>query len=252
MRLQGRIALVTGASRGLGKATAIKLAEEGADVICVARDKASCAETVAAIEGHGRRALALSCDVGVRAQIDALFEQADAFGPLDILFNNAGFNLRGAILDVSEQDWDDVQNVCAKGVFLCAQQAARRMKARGKGVIVNNGSIQGEAASPGRFAYCAAKAAVHMMTKVMACEWAEYGLRVNCVAPGFIETERQNDAIKAGSLDLDGVHRRTPMGRRGQDTDIADAVVYLCSDESRYVTGTILNVDGGYLAYGFL
>ena len=253
MKLAGKTAMVTGASRGLGKASAIKMAQAGADVVCVARKKESCADTVKEIEALGRRAVAVGADVGLQDQVEALFAEADDFGPLDILFNNAGFARPVSVLDMTEADWDDQVDTNTKSVFLCSQQAARRMKARGKGgCIVSNGSIAGFNGFPKRLAYCASKAAVHHMTRVMAVEFAEFGVRVNCVAPGYIYTTNFPWLIEQGLLDMDKLKARIPMGDAGQDTDIGDAVVWLSSEESRYVTGAVLNVDGGYLAYGFL
>ncbi len=245
---------MTGASKGIGRAVALALAGAGADVACAATSRENAQRTAAEISATGRRAIALGARVEKGSEVTAMFnEVAASLGPLDILVNNAGVSAPKSVLEMTEADWDRTLEINAKGVFLCAQAAARQMVARGaEGVIVNIGSIAGQNAFPNRLAYGASKAAAHHMTKVMAIEWAGRGIRVNCIAPGFTRTEMVAERVAKGALDLAAIKRRTPLGRLAEGQDIADAVVYLAGAASPFVTGALLTVDGGFLAYGYL
>ena len=254
MVLEGKVALVTGASRGIGREIALAFARAGADVVCAASSAANAENTAKEIEGLGRRAVALGARVEDAAQVAALFEEAEnRLAPLSILVNNAGVSRPKPILEMTEADWDAHFGPNSKGVFLCAREAALRFKARGVGgTIVNIGSIAGENAFPLRLAYCSSKAAVHHMTRVMAIEWASLDIRVNAIAPGYIETDIVRTLAAQGLLDRNALEGRIPQRRLGDVSDIAQAAVYLASDAARYVTGSILTVDGGWSAYGFV
>ncbi|HKI97554.1 MAG TPA: 3-oxoacyl-ACP reductase family protein [bacterium] len=253
MTLAGKIALVTGASRGIGADVALALAEAGADVVCAATSVANAEPVAERVRTLGRRALALAARVEDAAEVAALFERAEAeLGPVHLLVNNAGIAQPKPILEMDEAIWDRVVDINLKGVFLCAQRAARTMRDQGGGVIVNIGSIAGENAFPNRANYCASKAAVHHLTRVMAIEWAALGIRVNCVAPGYIRTEMIDELAQRGILDTAKLEGRVPQRRLGMGRDIADAVLYLAGEGAQYVTGTVLTVDGGWDAYGYV
>jgi NAD(P)-dependent dehydrogenase (short-subunit alcohol dehydrogenase family) len=254
MRLQGKVALVTGASRRIGKAISIRLAEEGARVACAATRVEHNKETIATITARGGEAVSLAVDLRDPQTIVPMLERAVALlGPVDILVNNAATSILGSVLDLSASEWDEVMTVNTRSIFLCSQWVARAMRDQGRGgVIINVGSIAGINAFPGRIAYGTSKAALHHMTKIMAIDLAELGIRVNCVAPGYIDHTEETEFVRRGLLDLAALRRRIPQHRIGEGRDIAAAVAYLASDESRYVTGSILVVDGGFTAYGFV
>jgi NAD(P)-dependent dehydrogenase (short-subunit alcohol dehydrogenase family) len=248
-RVDGRVAVVTGASRGIGRAVALALAHAGADVVVAARKEADLAAVADKVRAAGRRALAVPAHLGRRPDIDRLFATAlETFGRLDILVNNAATNpVFGPLLDVEEDAWDRIMALNVKGYLLAAQQAARAMARQGRGAIVNVSSTAGLRASPGLGAYSVSKAAVIMLTRVLGRELAPLGIRVNAVAPALIET-RFSEALWKNQENLSWYLRSTPLGRTGQPDEVAGAVVYLCSDASSYVTGQTLLLDGGHLA----
>ena len=266
MTLSGKIALVTGASRGIGEGIALALAEAGADVVCAATKAGNAEATAARVRALGRRALAVGGPVESAQAVAAMFDRAEAeLGPVGILVNNAGIAMQKPVLEMEEADFDRIYGINAKGVFLCSQRAARGMIAgagqggsgqdgngRSRGAIVNIGSIAGENAFPNRLGYCGSKAAVHHMTRVMAIEWAGHGIRVNCVAPGYIRTDIVAGMIERGVIDEDGLTGRTPQRRLGEVRDVAAAVVYLAGEAAGYITGAVLTVDGGWDAYGYV
>ncbi len=242
-RLDGRVALVTGANTGIGQAIAVGLARAGAEVIAAGRS--SLDETLGLIAAAGGRArplaLALDDPAAAAAKLDAL-------GPLDILVNNAGIIRRADAVDFTEADWDEVLDVNLKAVFFLAQAFARAAFARGTGgSIVNIASLlafQGGIRIP---SYTAAKHGVAGLTKLLANEWAARGINVNAVAPGYIETNN-TQALRADGTRARAILDRIPAGRWGQAEDIAGAVVFLASPAARYVQGVVLPVDGGWLA----
>lgn len=247
MSLSGNIALVTGASRGIGKEIALELARQGADVAVNYFDDPPGADAVVEeIRALGRRALAIYADVGCSADVDNMVARAtEEFAHIDILVNNAGVQTWKALLDLDEADWDRVIRTNLKGCFLCTQRVARRMKERGRGRIVNLGSGSNKFAFPRLVDYTASRGGVEMFTKVAAVELAPFGITVNCVAPGAIETERTRQ--EAG--DFAGTWARlTPLGRVGTPVDVAGAVVFLAGDSAAFVTGQTLWVDGGLFA----
>jgi NAD(P)-dependent dehydrogenase (short-subunit alcohol dehydrogenase family) len=249
-RLDGRVAVVTGASRGIGRAIALGLARAGAHVAISAR-KAPDLETVAhEVTALGTRALPVAGHMARRADIDRLFDATLAeFGRLDVLVNNAATNpVFGPLIEIEEEAWDKIMALNVKGYLFAAQRAARAMLAAGaKGAIVNVSSTGGLRASAGIGAYSVSKASVIMLTRVLAKELAPFGVRVNAIAPALIETKFSEALWKTPEI-LEQYLKATPMGRTGQPEEMAGAVVYLCSDAASYVTGQVLALDGGHLA----
>ena len=249
----GQVAIVTGASRGIGKAIALELAAAGATVACVATRADNAAGTVGAITAAGGRATAYGCRVECASEVQATFAAiAAALGPTAILVNNAGLSAPSPTLDMSEESWDLHMDVNAKSVFLCGQAAARQMKEHGGGVIINISSVLGRNAAPATLGYCVSKAAVDHMTRVMAIEWARLGIRVNCIAPGYVRTDMIDELERDGKLTVRDLERRTPQRRLGDPRDIARAVIYLAGADAGFITGEVLVVDGGWNAYGYL
>jgi NAD(P)-dependent dehydrogenase (short-subunit alcohol dehydrogenase family) len=247
--LTGQVALVTGAARGLGRAIALSLAAAGADVALGLRDPAVDGGLAAEIESLDRRALPLAMDVTDLAQSRAAIDSAVAeFGRLDILVNNAGGGIGGPALDVTEADFDAVWQLNARSTFFVSQHAARSMRAFGGGSIVNVASQAGLVALPGESSYCVSKAAVIHMTRVHAVEWGEYGIRVNAVAPTFIETDGTADALSDPVFKADTVERIAALHRIGVPTEVSGAVVFLSSPAASLVTGQTLAIDGGWTA----
>ncbi len=250
-RLDGRAALVTGASRGLGRRFALALAAAGAHVALAARDAARLAEVAAEIEATGGRATSILMDVTNRASVEAGVAEAEAaLGPLRVVVNNSGIALTKRLLEVTEAEWDPVIDVNLTGAWLVAQASAKAMVAHGQGgSIVNISSILGQRTNPGVIAYNAAKAGLDHVTREMAAELAKHGVRVNALAPGYIETDMNRSywSTPPGKA----LMSRVPMGRLGQEADLDGPVVFLASDASAYVTGQILGLDGGH-AVGFI
>jgi len=254
MKLQSQVAIVTGASRGLGRAIALELAAAGADVACLATRAENAQATAEAVRAMGRRALAIGCRVEHSKEVDAAFAAVrDAWGPVDILVNNAGISQPTPLLAMTEENWDLHMDVNVKSVFLCAQAAARQMKdARRGGSIINIGSILGQNAAPQTLGYCTSKAAVDHMTRVLAIELAKYRIRVNCVAPGYVLTDLIDTLIADGKITREAMEKRTPQHRLGTGEEIGKAVVYVASEDAAFMTGHIMVLDGGWTAYGYL
>jgi NAD(P)-dependent dehydrogenase (short-subunit alcohol dehydrogenase family) len=247
--LTGQTALVTGAARGLGRAIALSLAEAGADVALGLRERSSADELVAEITALGRRALPLAMDVTDLTQSRAAIDAAIAeFGQLDILVNNAGGGIGGAAIDVSEDDFDTVWELNTRSTFFISQHAARAMRETGGGAIVNVASQAGLVALPGESSYCVSKAAVIHLTRVHAVEWGEYGIRVNAVAPTFIETDGTAAALADPGFRADTIQRIAALHRIGVPTEVSGAVVFLSSPAAALVTGQTLAIDGGWTA----
>ncbi|MFN8475311.1 MAG: glucose 1-dehydrogenase [Anaerolineae bacterium] len=248
MRLQDKIAIVTGAGSGNGRGIALRFAEEGAHLVVADVSEKGARETAAMIEALGRQALVTLTDVSRGDHAEAMVAQTvERFGRVDILVNNAGIETLVPFLDLPEDQWDRVLDVNLKGTFLCGQAAARAMVAAGTGgKIVNIGSINSHIALKGQAHYVASKGGVMMLTKAMALELARHGINVNAIGPGVIDT-----AMTANSLSdpdrRDMLLSHIPMRRVGQPRDIGNAAVYLASDEADYVTGIMLFVDGGWL-----
>lgn len=244
MNLTGKVALVTGASRGIGQATAIDLAKAGADIVVnFIGNEAVAQETVEAIEALGRKAIKIKADVGNAEDVQAMVDEAiAAFGHIDILVNNAGITRDGLLIRMKDSDWDDVLNINLKGVYLVTKAVAKLMVKQRAGRIINMTSVSGVTGNVGQANYAAAKAGVIGFTKTCAKELAARGITVNAVAPGFIETAMTDvlpEKIK------EGIAATVPFGRMGQPEEIASVVTFLASDFASYITGQVLNVDGG-------
>jgi NAD(P)-dependent dehydrogenase (short-subunit alcohol dehydrogenase family) len=248
--LGGRTALVTGAGRGLGRAIALALADAGADVALGLRDKAADGGLAAEIEAKGRRALKLQMDVlDLKQSRAAIDETIAAWGELDILVNNAGGGIKERPVEAYEEpDYDFVLDINVKSTFFLTQHAGRHMLARGRGAIVNMGSQAGAVALPGEAVYCLSKAAVSHMTKCFAVEWGKNGVRVNCVAPTFFETDGTQEMLADEAFHAEVIERIAALHRIGQPREVADAVVFLASDAASMITGHTLMIDGGWTA----
>ena len=241
--LDGKIALVTGAARGIGQAIAVKLASEGADVALCDVQADWLADTAAKVAGLGRKAECIAVDVSKAEQVQAAVEKAEkAFGRIDVLVNNAGITRDTFLVRMSEEDWDQVLDINLKGAFLFIKAAARGMMKQRRGAIVNVASIIGLIGNAGQCNYSASKAGLIALTKSVAREFASRGIRANAVAPGFIQTRMTDqlaEEIRKKMLDA------IPLGRFGQPEDVANVVMYLASDAASYVTGQVLTVCGG-------
>ncbi|QED47502.1 3-oxoacyl-[acyl-carrier-protein] reductase [Cytobacillus dafuensis] len=244
MKLEGKIALVTGASRGIGREIALELARQGADVVVnYSGSEERANHVVAEIKEMGRKAIAVQCDVSNSDSVaNMVKETIDTFGKLDILVNNAGITKDNLLMRMKEDEWDDVININLKGVFLCTKAVTRQMMKQRSGRIINISSIVGVSGNPGQANYVAAKSGVIGLTKTSAKELSSRGITVNAVAPGFITTDmtdKLNEEVKEQML------KQIPLARFGEPADIANVVVFLASDDSRYMTGQTLHVDGG-------
>jgi NAD(P)-dependent dehydrogenase (short-subunit alcohol dehydrogenase family) len=249
MRLEGKVALVTGAASGIGAATAELFIQEGARVVVADRNLAEARRVAAAL---GECALAVGVDVVVAQQVrDAVGATVSAFGGLDILVNNAGLGIRGSVVNTSEDDWDRIIDVNLKSVYLCSKYAIPEIARRGKGVIVNISSTAAVCGIPDRAAYVAAKGGVAALTRSMALDHAGQNIRINSIAPGVIWSSYYEEMLR-GVPDPDafvsGLKARAPVNRMGQPSEIATMALFLASDESSFATGAMFTVDGGYTA----
>lgn len=243
--LSGKVAIVTGASRGLGQYLGRALARAGADLVITSRRLADLGEFQAEVEGLGRRAVPLELDVRDEASITAMVEAAcDAYGHIDILVNNAGCNVRKPAVDITWNDWNLVLDTNLRGTFFVAQAVARKMIPRQYGRIINIGSVTCVAGYAGLGPYCASRGGTKQLTMSLADDWGPHGISVNCLAPGWFRTE-QNKVLYEDDEWLEYICDRIPMGRPGQPEDLEGAVVFLASDASAYITGQTLLIDGG-------
>ena len=247
--LEGKVAVVTGSSRGIGRAIAEGFAGAGAAVTVNGLNPETTQSVADAIVAAGGKSLALPADVSKAADVERLIEATvAAFGRLDILVNNAGISPYYKPAEtVTEAEWDEVMRVNLKGVFLCCQAAGRVMIAQKSGRIINMSSIGGTIALPRLIAYCSAKGAINQLTRVLAVEWAPHHILVNAIAPGFIETDLTK-GLRENPKRHDAPIQRVPLGRLGTPAEIAGAAIYLASDAASYVTGHMLDIDGGWLA----
>jgi NAD(P)-dependent dehydrogenase (short-subunit alcohol dehydrogenase family) len=244
--LRGRVAVVTGASRGIGHDLALALANAGATVVATGRDESALTGVVRQIENEGGTATAMVADIADPNASAALMDHVvTEHGSLDILVNNAGLGANHDVLDITPADWDELMDVNLRGLFFATQAAARHMVARKYGRIINMSSQAGQVALPRHTVYCATKGGVEQLTKVLALEWGSCGVTVNAVAPTFVRTPGTAERLDDPGF-LDGVLGRIPVGRVGSTTDVAAAVLYLASDAAGLVTGSTLPVDGGW------
>jgi NAD(P)-dependent dehydrogenase (short-subunit alcohol dehydrogenase family) len=247
--LKGKVALITGGSRGIGKATALAFASAGADVVVASRKLPDLEQVAAEIRGLGKRALPVSAHVARLEEIKNLVNTVcQEFGKIDILVNNAGTSpAMSPMLDLEERLWDSIINLNLKGLVFLSQAVARVMKEHGGGTIINVASVAGFRHESHIGVYSISKAAVIMTTKIMAQEWAKYNIRVNAIAPGHIHTRLGDAIFEAVPEYKEQLLQRVPIGRIGDPDDIVGAMIYLASDASSYVTGETIVVDGGIL-----
>jgi NAD(P)-dependent dehydrogenase (short-subunit alcohol dehydrogenase family) len=243
--LSGRVAIVTGTSRGLGQGFARSLAKAGADLVLTSRKRGSLSAFEAEIKALGRRAISLELDVRSQESIERMVSAAeDAFGHLDILVNNAGCNVRKPALDVTWDDWNLILDTNLRGSFFVAQAVARRMIPRRYGRIVNIGSVTAVAGYAGLAPYGASRGGIRQLTMSLADDWGQHGITVNCLAPGWFCTE-QNKILYEDKEWVEYLRERIPLKRPGEPHDLDAAVVFLAAESSRYITGQTLLVDGG-------
>ena len=243
--LRDRVAIVTGASQGIGRAIAVEMARVGAHVVACSR-RAPALEPVAdEVRALGRRALALPCDVADAKQVDEVVARTvDEFGRIDLLVNNAGYRIRSPFEDLPRSEWDAMVGINLTGVFLFSQAAGRVMIRQRAGKIINVSSVAGRTGSRGMAAYAAAKAGVTVLTQSLGAEWAKYGIRVNAVAPGPVETEGVLEVWKTPAM-IASASREVPLQRLGRPEEIAWAVIFVASDQADFMTGETLYVSGG-------
>ncbi|WP_342430562.1 3-oxoacyl-[acyl-carrier-protein] reductase [Neobacillus sp. FSL H8-0543] len=244
MTLEGKMALVTGASRGIGREIALELARQGANVaVNYAGSEAKANEVVDEIKALGREAFAIKCDVSKAEEVTTMVkETVERFGKLDILVNNAGVTKDNLLMRMKEEEWDDVININLKGVFLCTKAVTRQMMKQRVGRIINITSVVGVSGNPGQANYVSAKAGVIGLTKTTAKELATRNITVNAIAPGFISTDmtdKLSDDVKTEML------KQIPLARLGEPKDIAKMTAFLVSDDASYITGQTLHVNGG-------
>lgn len=249
MRLRNKVTIVTGSRRGIGRAIALEMAKEGADVVVTDVDGVECKKVCQEIEHLGRKALAVPCDVSKRKDVENLIKKTlTQFGRIDILVNNAGVYRAIPFLEMKEHDWETIININLKGAYLCSQAALKEMvRRKTQGSIVNIASIAGEVGFANSAAYCASKGGMITLTKELALEFAANGIRVNAVGPGPIRTP-MTKFISEDPKVLKAILAGVPMGRMGEPEEIAKAVVFLASDDASYITGHCLFADGGELA----
>jgi dehydrogenase/reductase SDR family protein 4 len=246
--LEGKVAIVTGGSRGIGRAIALGFAEAGADVVVASRTAADLEEVAGQIRGLGRRAVAVQADIAVRAEVDGMVRSTlEEFGTVDVLINNAAINIMRPLVELREEGWDKVMNVGLKGYYLCSQAAAKVMMEKRVGNIVNIASTGAVKAAVGLGAYGIAKAGVVMLTQLLAVELASYNIRVNCIGPSLVRTAF-SQPMWANPDVLKAIEATIPLGRIAEPEDIMSVALFLASDASSYITGQTIYADGGALA----
>ena len=252
-RLAGKMALITGGGTGIGRAIALAFGREGAKVAVAGRRKEKLAETLRELERHGGEGLAIACDVAkAKDAARAVRETAKAFGKINVLVNNAGILHASTIEGISEEQWDQLMTINLKGPFLMCKAALPEFRKAGGGTIVNIGSVLGLVAMKDRAAYCASKGGVTLLTKAMALDHAHENVRSNCICPSIVETELVQ-GLFAASEEGKALRRarigQIPLGRMGRPEDVAEMAVFLASEESSWLTGTAVPLDGGLSAY---
>jgi NAD(P)-dependent dehydrogenase (short-subunit alcohol dehydrogenase family) len=257
MRLENKVALITGAGTGIGRATALLFAQEGAKVIAQDVNADAAQETMQLIKKAAGEAVSIGGDVASSADAEAMVKKTvDTYGRLDVLFNNAGIWRGGTLLDISEDDWDRTMDVNVKGIYLVSKYAVQQMMRQEGGSIINAAAVGALRGSPMSAAYNASKGAVLLLTKCMALDFGRYGIRVNCICPGVIDTQMADQLLTYRSLGdddrkqalLETYEERHTVGRFGQPGEVATVVLFLASDESSFVSGAAWPVDGGLSA----
>ncbi len=250
--LQGKVSIITGAANGIGQACARLFAQQGAKVVLADIQDAQGQALAQELVAQGHQASFVHCDVGIKADVDALVGQVmQQHGRIDVLVSNAGIFKASPFLEVSESDFDEVLRVNLKGAFLMGQAAARAMKSTGGGAIVHMSSVNGVMAIPEIASYNVSKGGINQLTRAMALALADDGIRVNAVAPGTIATELARQAVLTSDAARSKILSRTPMKRLGEPEEVARAVAFLASDASSYITGEILTIDGGRTALNY-
>ncbi len=243
MLLKDKVALVTGATRGIGRCVALALAAQGAHLVVVGTNAEKAVEFAAELEQSGTQALGVGADVSLAADVERLVDRTkECFGRIDVLVNNAGVTRDGLMLRMKEVDWDTVIDVNLKGAFLCTRGVARLMTKQRSGRIINISSVVGQMGNPGQANYCASKAGLHGLTRSNARELAKRQITVNAIAPGFIETDMTEFLTEQQRTELTS---QIPLERLGHVDDIAATVVFLASDQAGYITGQVIGVNGG-------
>lgn len=249
--LKNKVAIITGARRGMGRTHALKLAQEGVKVVVSDISEEDCQKVVDEIQKTGGQGLALKCDVSKKEEVEELVKKTiDKFGKVDILVNNAGIAQFKPFLELTEEEWDKTLDINLKGYFLCAQAASREMAKQKSGAIINIASVamgQQGIGFPALVHYCASKGGIVAMTEALALELAPYNIRVNAISPGAIETP-MIDPLMADPKVMEGLLARVPMKRTGKPEEVSDLVLFLVSNASSYMTGSAVVIDGGWLA----
>jgi NAD(P)-dependent dehydrogenase (short-subunit alcohol dehydrogenase family) len=249
MHLKNKVAVITGARRGIGKAIALELAKHGANVVVSDIDLKGCEEVAEEIKDLGTDALAIKCDVTKQDQIDKMLKKTtDEYDKIDILVNNAGVVRQKPFVEFTEEDWDIILDTNLKGMFLVTKSVTKQMLKNESGKIVSIASIAGEVGFANTSAYCASKAGIINLTRELAMELSGKGININAIAPGVIETDMTEDMLEDKDTKKD-LLANIPMGRVGKPEEIAKAAVFLASDDSDYITGHTLVVDGGWLSH---
>ena len=247
-KLDGKVCLVTGASRGLGRAMAVALGGAGADVAAVARSEKAIEETAEAIKEQGRRAIAVPCDLHDSKSVTAMVERVLAeFGQIDVLVNNAGGGEMKPLIEMSEDEWLRIVDLNVNATFRICKAIGPHMIKRRKGKVINMSSMYGLVGEKNISAYCASKGAIIQFTRALALEWAEHNITVNALAPGYIYTERTSRVFDDPDIGA-ALTRRVPIGRIGQPKELGPLVIYLASDASDFMTGSVIVIDGGQTA----
>jgi NAD(P)-dependent dehydrogenase (short-subunit alcohol dehydrogenase family) len=254
IELSGKVALVTGSGKGIGRAIALAFSDAGAAIAVNAAHIESAQSTVDEIKKSGNKAIAIEADVADEAAVDAMINRTiSELGGLDILVNNAGIGSEIVpTIEQSVEKFSRIIDVHLRGTYLCSRKAGRWMIEKKYGKIVNIASIAGMVGVPVRTSYGAAKAGIIQLTKILAVEWAEYGINVNSISPGHVLTPMLESFVNAGKVKIEPVIKRHPLGRLGKPEEIADAALFLASNHAAWITGINLPVDGGWSAYGYI
>lgn len=250
-RFEGKAAIVTGGASGIGRATAERFLEEGARVAIIDISADSCESTARELRDRGHEPVLITGDVSRHADVRRMIGEAVAsLGRIDVLFNNAGILVEGTVEQVSEEEWDRIMAINVKGVFLMCKEVIPHMLKQGGGAIVNNASCSGLVGDRNAIAYNSSKGAVVLMTKCLALDYAQRGIRVNCVCPGEIDTPMFRQEARARNKPVEEYRKELceyhPIGRLGEPKEVANAVLFLASDDASFITGTAVSVDGGY------